>query len=105
MAEQVRLCGRDELGPGEARRFDVNGHRIALVRVDDSFRAIGDECSHANFSLSDGEVYAEDCEIECPAHGSTFSLDTGEAICLPATVAVPVYPVTLEGDDVMVELS
>ncbi|PZS22865.1 MAG: Rieske (2Fe-2S) protein [Acidimicrobiales bacterium] len=105
MGERARLCGRDELEPGTARRFDVGGHRIALVRVGDSFRAIGDECSHANYSLSEGEVYPEDWEIECPQHGSTFSLETGEAMCLPATASVPVYPVTLEGDDVMVDLS
>ena len=52
MAE-VRLCARDDLAPGEARRFDVDGHRIALVRLGDGFRAVGDRCSHADFSLSD----------------------------------------------------
>ncbi len=104
MGERARLCARDELKPGDARRIDVAGRRIALVRVEDRFYAIGDECSHANYSLSEGEVYPEDCEIECPQHGSTFSLETGEPLCLPATTPVPVYPVAVEGDDVMVEL-
>ena len=43
----VRLCGRDELAPGEARRFDVAGLRVALVRIGDDFYAVGDRCSHA----------------------------------------------------------
>ena len=104
MGERVRLCGREELASGEARRFDLPGHRIALIRIDDEFYAIGDRCSHANYSLSEGEVYAEDREIECWKHGSTFSLVTGEAISLPATRPVPTYEVDLEGDEVMVVL-
>ncbi len=72
------------------------------IRVDDAFYALGDRCSHADYSLSEGEVYAEDLEIECWKHGSTFSLETGEPLCLPATQPVPVYEVEVEGDDVMV---
>ena len=33
----TRLCGRDDLAPGEARRFDVDGCPIALVRIGDGF--------------------------------------------------------------------
>jgi 3-phenylpropionate/trans-cinnamate dioxygenase ferredoxin subunit len=99
-----RLCGRDELKPGEARRFDVGGHRVCLVRIGDDFYAIGDRCSHADFSLSEGEVYEEDFEIECWKHGSTFDLKTGEPQSLPAVKPVPVYGVRVEGDDVMVVL-
>jgi 3-phenylpropionate/trans-cinnamate dioxygenase ferredoxin subunit len=102
MAE--RLCARDDLASGEARRFDVGGHRIALVRVDDRFFAIGDRCTHADISLSEGEVDVDECSIECWKHGSAFSLETGEPESLPATRPVPVYPVTVDGDDVLVEV-
>jgi 3-phenylpropionate/trans-cinnamate dioxygenase ferredoxin subunit len=104
MAEVVRLCGRHEIDSGTARRFDVGTHRIAVVRIDDDVFAIGDRCSHEDYSLSEGEVLAEECEIECWKHGSTFDLRTGEPQTLPATKAVPVYVVRMEGDDVMVEL-
>lgn len=104
MGERLRLCGREELGSGEARRFEVAGHHIALVRIGDDFYAIGDRCSHANYSLSEGQVYAEEREIECWKHGSTFSVVTGEALSLPATRPVPTYEVDVEGDDVMVVL-
>ena len=87
----VRLCGRDEIASGTARRFDVGAHRIALVRIDDDFYAIGDTCSHEDYSLSEGEVLAEECEIECWKHGSMFDLRTGEPQSLPATKPVPVY--------------
>ncbi len=100
----VRLCAKDDAAPGEAKRFDVEGHRIALVRIGEDFYAIGDRCSHADYSLSEGDVYADDKEIECWKHGSTFSLETGEPQSLPATSSVPVYTIEVIGDDVMVKL-
>ena len=61
----TRLCGRDDLASGEARRFDVDGCPVALVRVGDEFYALGNTCSHADFSLSDGMVDTDACTIEC----------------------------------------
>ena len=102
--ERQRLCGVDELKPGAARRFDVDEHRIALVRIGDDFYAVGDRCSHADYSLSEGDVWEDEREIECPKHGSTFSLETGKPQTLPATRPVPVYRVVVDGTDVLVEL-
>jgi 3-phenylpropionate/trans-cinnamate dioxygenase ferredoxin subunit len=104
MGTLVRLCSRDDIAPATARRFDVDGHRIALVRIGDEFYALGDRCSHADYSLSEGDVWDEEREIECPKHGSTFSLITGEPLTLPATRPVPTYPVQVEGNDVSVVL-
>ena len=105
MTREHRLCKVDEIKPGTARRFDVDDHRIALVRIGDDFYALGDRCSHADYSLSEGEVWEDECEIECPKHGSTFSLETGKPQTLPATRPVPVYKVRVVGDDVLVEIS
>jgi 3-phenylpropionate/trans-cinnamate dioxygenase ferredoxin subunit len=105
MGEVVRVCGREEIEPGSVRRFDIAERRVALVRIGDEFYAIGDTCSHENYSLSEGEVMVEECELECWKHGSTFDLRTGEACSLPATKAVPAYVVRVEGDDVLLELS
>ena len=102
--KRQRLCAVDELAPGTARRFDVDEHRIALVRIGDDFYAVGDRCSHADFSLSEGEIWPDSEEIECWKHGSTFSLVTGEPQSLPATRPVPVYPVTVDEASVWVEL-
>lgn len=102
MTQSVRICSTDDLAAGEARRFDVAGHRIAVVRIDDDWYAIGDECSHADYSLSEGDVWAEECEVECPKHGSTFSLRTGEPQSLPATAPVPVYDVEVHEGEVRV---
>jgi 3-phenylpropionate/trans-cinnamate dioxygenase ferredoxin component len=101
----ARLCRVDDVAPSGAKRFDIGRHRICLVRIGDDFYAIGDRCSHADFSLSEGEVWPDEREIECWKHGSTFSLLTGEPQTLPATLPVPVYTVRVENGDVFVDVS
>jgi len=100
----VRVCAVADVPEGAARRFDVDDRRLCVVRLGDDWYAIGDECSHADYSLSEGDVWADDCEIECPKHGSTFSLTTGDPQTLPATQPVPVYTVRIDGDDVIVSV-
>jgi 3-phenylpropionate/trans-cinnamate dioxygenase ferredoxin subunit len=90
----------DDLEPASPHRVDVGGRSIALVRLGDDVYAIGDRCSHANVSLSDGEVDEGDCTLECPKHGSTFDLRTGEPGALPATRPVPTYAVEVRGAEV-----
>jgi 3-phenylpropionate/trans-cinnamate dioxygenase ferredoxin subunit len=104
MPETVTLCRVDELSSGQARRFDVSGHRIALVRTEDEFFAIDDRCSHEDYSLAEGEVWVDEREIECPRHGSTFDLCTGKPCSLPATQAVAIYPVEIVDGNVSVVL-
>jgi 3-phenylpropionate/trans-cinnamate dioxygenase ferredoxin subunit len=104
MAKTERLCALDEIEPGSARRFDVGRTRICIVRIGDDVYAIGDRCSHEDYSLSEGELWEEEREIECWKHGSTFSLETGEPQSLPATKPVPVYEVVVEDGDVVVKL-
>ncbi|HEX9824339.1 MAG TPA: non-heme iron oxygenase ferredoxin subunit [Actinomycetota bacterium] len=94
-----------DIPEGEARRFDVDGHSIAVVNLGDGeFRAIGDVCSHAEAYLHEGEVDVDMETIECPRHGSTFDLDTGRPRSLPATRPVPAYRVKVEDDEIKVEL-
>jgi len=100
----VRVCSTNDLASGSAKRVEVDGRSIAIVRIEDDFYAIGDRCTHADISLSEGEVLCDEREIECWKHGSTFSLIDGEPQSLPATRAVPVYAVTVEGDDVLVSV-
>ena len=101
---KVRVCGLEDLQPGAACRVEVASQRVALVRIGDDFYAIGDTCSHADVSLSEGDVLIEDRELECWKHGSTFSLVTGEPSCLPAVRPVAVYEVQVIGEDVYVVL-
>jgi 3-phenylpropionate/trans-cinnamate dioxygenase ferredoxin subunit len=71
------------------------------VRIGDRVYAIGDTCSHAEISLSEGEVICDTLELECWKHGSAFSLETGEPQTLPATQPVPVYDVAVVDGEIV----
>ena len=98
----TRACGLSDLEAGTPFATTVEDVDVALVRDGEEFFAIRDECSHANIALSEGDV--EGCLIECWLHGSTFDLRTGKPTTLPAFEPVPVYPVRVDGDDVLVDV-
>ncbi len=98
------VCALDDLAPGSATRFDVGGRAVAVVRIDDDVYAIGDVCSHGEVSLSEGEVWCDEKELECWKHGSAFSLVTGEPSTLPATQPVPVYVASVVDGMVHIDL-
>lgn len=100
----VDLCALDELEPGSARRFDVAGARLTVVRLGDDVYVIGDRCTHQDVSLSEGEVDPDACTIECWKHGSQFDLRTGKPLSLPATKPAPVYDVRVVDGRVLVEV-
>ncbi len=94
-----------DIPEGEARWFVVDRIEVAVANLGDGrFFAVDDICSHAESSLSEGEVDVDDETIECPRHGSTFDLATGRPRTLPATVPVATFPVKVEGDTILIEL-
>ena len=104
MSEFVRVCALDELPAVGAAAADINGHVVALVRTTEGdVHAVDDVCTHANVSLSEGEL--DGCTLECWLHGSRFDLRTGEPTGPPAIVPIAVHTVRIEGDDVYVALS
>ena len=97
-----RICALSELVDGAAAKFEVGRNTVAVVRIGERVYAIGNRCSHAEIALSDGEVDCDPKELECPRHGSAFSLETGKPNTLPATQPVPVFVAEVRGGDVFV---
>lgn len=100
-------CLTSDIEVGRALRVELDGPtgvvEVAVVRDDDGeFHAVSDICSHGQVSLSDGEIV--DDTIECWLHGSSFDLRTGEPLALPATRPIPVYPLTIDGERVLVDV-
>ncbi len=98
------VCALNDLAPGSATRHMVQGHPVAVVRIGDDVYAIGDVCSHADVSLSEGEVWCDTKELECWKHGSAFSLLTGEPATLPATQPVPVYVAAVVDGNIVITI-
>ena len=98
------VCHVDDLAPGTASQAEVDGVIVALVRdADGGYHAVDDRCSHADVSLSEGEV--DGCTLECWLHGSRFDLLTGNPSGLPAITPIAVYPVKIDGDQVLVAVT
>ncbi len=102
MTQFVRACALADVPEEGALGVEVKDTPVAIIRAGGEIFALHDVCSHAEVPLSEGEVY--DHTIECWLHGSCFDLRTGEPTGLPATEPVPVYPVKIEGDDVLVAI-
>lgn len=98
----VKVCAERDLTVGQAVKVTVDGIHIALVKDSDgNCFALGDACSHADISLSEG--FVEGPALECWAHGAKFDLSTGRALTLPATSPVPVYALTIVDGDVYID--
>lgn len=102
-SEFVRVCTLDELPSVGSAAADVNGRIVSIIRTaDGKVHAIDDTCTHANVSLSEGEL--DGCTLECWLHGSRFDILTGQPSGPPATTPVAVHTVKIEGDEVFVAL-
>jgi 3-phenylpropionate/trans-cinnamate dioxygenase ferredoxin subunit len=100
---QVRLGEQPEV-VGPAQELGPSGTAAIVVAhtKDGAWYAMGDVCSHGPVLLSEGEF--EGCALECWGHGSRFDLASGLPQNLPATGAVPTYPVRVVDGQVVVEL-
>ncbi len=97
----IRACAAAEVRDVGAVYAQVDGIAVSIVRDEHGdLHAIDDMCSHGRVSLSEGEV--EGCTIECWMHGSRFDLVSGRPLTPPATDPIAVFPVRIEGEDVLV---
>jgi 3-phenylpropionate/trans-cinnamate dioxygenase ferredoxin subunit len=101
MAEQF-VAKKSEIGEGEAHRVVVDGVEVLLCNVGGEIYAVEDICTHDGGALDQGQL--DGARIECPRHGATFDVRTGEALTLPAVMPLPKYAVRVDGDDIYVSL-
>ncbi len=100
--ERVRVLGVGELAPGRMSYLEVDGLPIAVANAAGILYAFGDTCRHEGGPLSAGALIGE--TVTCPWHGWTYSVRTGKSIVPPVGLRIPVYPVIIEGEDVLIEI-
>lgn len=89
-----------DLVSGKPAKVTLGNKDVCVVRVNEEVFAVADICSHAEASLSEGEVSGE--KIECWLHGAEFDLRTGAALTPPATEPLEVFEVKRDGDTVTI---
>ena len=98
----VRIGNKAELpAEGQAREFTLDGKVICVARVEGALSAMDNVCPHRGGPLGQGVVL--DGKLICPWHGWQYDPKTGEA-GHNSGVKVAVYPIKVEGEDVMVEI-
>ncbi|MCH2416633.1 MAG: non-heme iron oxygenase ferredoxin subunit [Acidimicrobiales bacterium] len=98
---ELKICDLTDLEEAAPRRIEIEGKKLSIVLLNERIYALDDTCSHEDVSLSEGEVDIDECALECWKHGSLFSLETGEALSLPATKSVKTYEVRIVDNDVV----
>jgi nitrite reductase (NADH) small subunit len=102
MTQWTRIASKSELpAAGEAREFDCNGKMVCIANLDGDLSAMDNVCPHRGGPLGQGVI--EGNKLVCPWHGWQFDPKTG-AVSHAPDQKVPMYPVKVEGDDVLVEV-
>lgn len=97
----IKIATANQVGEDEAVAVVIGDLKLALFNSGGGFHVTDNICTHQYAMLSEG--YVEDCYVECPLHQARFDLKTGAAMCAPATQPIRVYPVKVEGDDILVD--
>jgi 3-phenylpropionate/trans-cinnamate dioxygenase ferredoxin component len=90
-----------DLEEGTMRMVQVDGTNILLVNQD-GVHALQGTCSHEYFELDKG--FLSDGAITCALHLSRFDLTDGEPLDPPADLPLVIYAVSVQGDDIVLEL-
>ena len=59
------VCALDEIPSGTARKFELCGVAVSVVRIDDDVYAIGDLCSHAPLAVDTTQQSLRDDAAHC----------------------------------------
>jgi len=102
LAKWVRVASVDELKQQNPLLVVLDDEDIALYRVKDQYFATDDLCSHAEASLSEGDL--KGFLIHCPRHGGQFDVRTGAARHFPAYTPIRTFPVKAEGNEIFIEI-
>jgi nitrite reductase (NADH) small subunit len=101
MPEFVKLARISDLPPeNEAREFPCGQKMVCVANVGGTVTVMDNVCLHRGGPLGQGMI--EGGKVVCPWHGWAYDPNTGEAAHNPAA-KVALYPLKIEGEDVMVE--
>ena len=102
MAEWKKVGNKSDMPEaGEAREFSVGDKMVCIANIAGQYHALDNVCVHRGGPLGQGVVM--DDKLVCPWHGWVYDPLTGVPDVNP-NLKVQVYPIKVEGEDVMVEI-
>ncbi|MCA6216956.1 non-heme iron oxygenase ferredoxin subunit [Ideonella sp. B7] len=100
----TKACSVDDVPPGEALQVSHDAQKVAIFNVEGEFFATQDQCTHGEWSLAEGG-YLDGDVVECSLHMGKFCVRTGKVKSPPPCEPLKVYPIRIEGQDVLVDFS
>ena len=91
-----------ELPPDQPAARTVGARQLVLVNHAGRIHALDATCPHKHGNLAEGKIVLG--ELACPLHGFRYSLDSGRAAVPSQVPGVRCYPVSIDGDNVLVDL-
>lgn len=98
----VKLCDIHAFAEVDAVSCDTSPEPVAVFKVGDQFFATQDTCTHGQWSLAEGTLDGD--VIECTLHWGKFCVRTGKVKARPACAPLKIYPVRVEGEDILVDI-
>jgi cytochrome P450/nitrite reductase/ring-hydroxylating ferredoxin subunit len=92
----------DEAPDGTLRKVEAGGRAVCLGRVDGTWLAFDDTCTHQDCSLAGGDL--DGAIVVCPCHGSEFDIRTGDVLSPPALEPLPLYEARVVDGELEVRL-
>ncbi len=99
----AHIANTTDIEPSGLFRAIINGHAYLVARIDGQYYCTDDLCTHEDSSLYLGALHGK-C-IECTLHSSRFNLITGKPENEPATEPLITYPVTQDGERLLINIS
>jgi nitrite reductase/ring-hydroxylating ferredoxin subunit/uncharacterized membrane protein len=101
--DYLPVLPENELAENQLYRVEVNNNPILLVRRGRRIYGLAETCAHMGGPLSEGTL-TEDNAVECPWHGSRFSLEDGQVLQGPSTFSQPCFDVRVRNGMVEIRL-
>ena len=109
--EYIRVAGAADVAAGQIVPVEARGHKLLLTLIDGQYYAAQRKCPHLGFNLCRGSL--DGAAVVCPLHKAKFDLSTGAIerdpkllfINMKSKNTLTVYPVKLEGQDILVGIA
>jgi len=112
-----RVCSTAEVAIGQSMATKAGGTKVLVFHLDDGWYATQASCTHVFAPLAKGTLDASCGHLTCPFHRAIFDVRSGLVQAGPsfppgvqlldgirATAPLKTFPVTVEGEDVYVEV-
>jgi nitrite reductase (NADH) small subunit len=96
----IAVLASVDLPEGRRTVIVIEGHALALVRVEGQVHAMANRCPHRGGSLGHGDLAGH--HLYCPLHAWCFDVRTGEGF-FPKGARIAIHKTREEGGQIFVD--